>query len=160
MKPLNPPCRCLSQAAGVMDRTVEVSSLEQGCDRGMQGAFHISFYVLFRKQESRASHAKGLEQRCMKSSARSSQPPSLGLFFPSLGLSLSQSFTPLSHSFLVFLIQPVSALPSQRCHLIPIPAGKPHKLAKLEIVQLLSLGFWMGKTIKGCKKIMFHSLIF
>lgn len=83
----------------MMDRTVELSFLEQGCDRGMWGAFHISFYVLFWKQESRAPHARGLEQRCMKSSARSSQPSSLG-FFSQLGSLLVPEF----HTLVPFIL--------------------------------------------------------
>lgn len=136
----------------MMDRTIEVSFLQQGCDRGMWGAFHRSFYAVLSKQGSRASHAKGLEQRSRAEILCQVFTATIPWAFFPAWVSPCASFTPLSCSFLVFLIQPVSALPACSCHLVPTPAGKSQNLAELEVVWLLSPGFWMGINCKGMGK--------
>lgn len=81
MKPLNPPCRCLPLSCPSDGQDYWVVLLcSRAVTEGCGELFHVSFCEVLSKQRSRASHAKGLEQRCLKSSARSSQPPCLGLF--------------------------------------------------------------------------------
>ena len=80
-----------------MGRRMGLSLLKQDCDRGMRGAFGISFYVFFWKQENSAFHSKLLKQGCLNSAAGSLQPPSFQLV-PQLGSLMSQSFTSLIKS--------------------------------------------------------------
>lgn len=129
-----------------MGRTIELSFLQQGCDRGMWGAFHSGFYALLSKQQSRASHAKGLEQRCTESSARPSIP---WAFFPAW---VSPCPT-VSHPC------PINSLSfSSSLSLLCQPAvviSFPFLLENPKSWQnsgLLSPGFWMGRSCKELEK--------
>lgn len=152
MKPLNPPCTCLPLSCPSDGQDYWVVLLAAGLWQRDVGSFSTSVFT-WCCQNSR------VVLPMPRVWSRGVWNPLPGLhshhalgFFPSLGLSLSQSFTPLCCSFFVFLIQPVSAVPACSCHLVPIPAGKSQKLAKLGVVWLLSPGFWIGRNCKELEK--------